>query len=106
MKERARSPAIDMAKWQPVWGRPLHGLFLQTLFLHTPFLSQRFGVLSMERKQDRGVVGGARRTAAPLADSSFPRSKCFQFACWSRIGTTALTVVRPTTESTSSRPPI
>src|SRR5262245_2203626 len=29
----------------------------------------------MERKRDRGVVGGARRSAAPLADSSFPRSE-------------------------------
>src|SRR5262249_15858845 len=29
----------------------------------------------MERKRDRDVVGGARRTAAPLADSSFPRSE-------------------------------
>src|SRR5262249_10492347 len=46
MKERARSPAIDMAKLQTVWGRSLHGLFLQT-----PFLSQRFGVLSMERNK-------------------------------------------------------
>ena len=32
--------------------------------------------------------------------------RVLQFACWSRIGTTALTVVRPTTESISSRPPI
>src|SRR5262249_45512934 len=101
MKERARSPAIDMAKLQTVWGRSLHGLFLQT-----PFLVQLFGGLSRDRKQDSRVVTGARRTAAPLADSSFPRSKCFQFACWSRIGTTALTVVRPPPESTSSRPPI
>ena len=60
----------------------------------------------MERKRDRGVVGGARRTAAPLADSRLSPIRVLQFACWSRIGTTALTVVRPTTESISSCPPI
>jgi hypothetical protein len=67
-------------------------------------LSHRFW--SFEHERDRGVVGGALRTAAPLADSRLSPIRVLQFACWSRIGTTALTVVRPTTESISSRPPI
>jgi hypothetical protein len=41
-----------------------------------------------------------------MASQGLRRSEVLQFACWSRIGTTALTVVRPTTESISSRPPI
>src|SRR5215467_14539033 len=48
-----------------------------------------------------------------MADTILPKTLisssyvCFaQDRCWSRIGTTALTVVRPTTESISSRPPI
>src|SRR5262245_55549352 len=48
-----------------------------------------------------------------MADTILPKTLisssyiCFaKDRCWSRIGTTALTVVRPTTESISSRPPI
>jgi hypothetical protein len=48
-----------------------------------------------------------------MADTMFPKTLIFssyicfaQGRCWSRIGTTALMVVRPTTESISSRPPI
>src|SRR5262249_47625761 len=66
------------------------------------------GCRSFEHGEEarRGVVGGARRTAAPLTDPRLSPIRVLQFACWSRIGTTALTVVRPTTESISSRPPI
>src|SRR5262245_47068974 len=48
-----------------------------------------------------------------MADTILPKTLIFssyicfaQDRCWSRIGTTALTVVRPTPESISSRPPI
>src|SRR5215475_4369220 len=48
-----------------------------------------------------------------MADTILPKTLIFssyicfaQDRCWSRIGTTALTVVRPTMESISSRPPI
>jgi hypothetical protein len=57
--------------------------------------------------RDVGPLGSrASRTAALLADSRLSPIRVLQFACWSRIGTTALMVVRPTTESISSRPPI
>lgn len=53
------------------------------------------------------------RGVPKMADTILPKTLiassyiCFaQDRCWSRIGTTALTVVRPTTESISSRPPI